>query len=60
MGKYYKGIYNCKEFTTGVNRFEVYEDVGSTPNVNMGIWIQILLAFGVGGVSIFGFYYFTK
>ena len=53
MGKYYKGIYNCKEYTTGENRFDVYEDEEgeSIPNVNMGFWIQAGVALGAIGIT---------
>jgi len=54
MGKYYKGIYNCKEYTTGENRFDVYEnddDSGNRPNVNMGFWIQAGVALGAIGIT---------
>ena len=54
MGKYYKGIYNCKEYTTGENRFDVFEDEdgdGSIPNVNMGFWIQAGIALGTLAIT---------
>jgi len=53
MGKYYKGIYNCKEYTTGNNRFDVFEDEegGSGANVNMGFWIQAGVALGAIGIT---------
>jgi len=53
MGKYYKGIYNCKEYTTENNRFDVFEDDegGSRPNINIDFWIQAGVALGAIGIT---------
>tara|TARA_Y100001970_G_C14227883_1_gene856757 strand:+ start:766 stop:960 length:195 start_codon:yes stop_codon:yes gene_type:complete len=42
MGKYYKGIYNCKEYTDDKNRFNVYEEEDKTkPNIGAETWLQV-------------------
>tara|TARA_B100000795_G_C22714516_1_gene404940 strand:+ start:243 stop:428 length:186 start_codon:yes stop_codon:yes gene_type:complete len=59
MGKFHKGIYNCKEYQTGNNRFDVIEEKVAN-DINPEIYIQSGIALFVTAVCGVMIWYVVK